>query len=116
MSSDIIDLNTPSLRGGMDRRPEDLPHGLITPPQEVRELLAKEKAKHPPQSFPPAIEERTLNRWTLGYYFDYLGHDVLYRQTPDGPEVLAVGIEEILAFRKKTPSDEQLKLKTMLPY
>jgi hypothetical protein len=116
MSGDIIDWSAPSLRGGVDRRPEDLPHGLIVPPPEVRALLAKEKTKHPPQCWPPAIEERTLNHWTLGYYFDYLGHEVLYRQTPEGPEVLAVGWEEIFALRQKMPQEELLKLQTWLPY
>jgi hypothetical protein len=41
---------------------------------------------------------------------------VLYRVTPQGPEVLAVGIEEKLAFTKDMPLDERRKLKTWLPY
>ncbi len=51
--------------------------GSIVPPPEVRELLAKEKAKFPPECWPPATEERILNQWTVGYYFDYLGHEVI---------------------------------------
>jgi hypothetical protein len=112
MSGDIIDWSAPSLRGGLDRRPEDLPHGLIVPPPEVRELLAKEIAKHPPQSISPATQERVLNQWTVGYYFDYLGHEVIYRQTPEGPEVLAVGDHEVIALKKTMPLEEQLKLQT----
>jgi hypothetical protein len=114
MSSQFIDLNAPSLQGG-PKRPEELPHGLITPPDRVRELLEKERAKHPPQSFGP-FAERLLNEWTLQYYFDYLGHEVLYRITPQGPEVLAVGFDEMLAYRKKTPCEQQAGLKTWLPY
>src|SRR5262245_56625345 len=115
MSFEFIDENPPSLRGGLNRRPDELPHGLIVPPPEVREVVAKEKAKHPPEYWPPPIVERVLNEWTLQYYFDYLGHEVLYRQTPEGPEVLAVGFEEIFAFRKKLSLEEQLELQTWLP-
>ena len=114
MSGEIIDYNAPSLRGGLDRRPEDLPHGLIPPPTEVRELLAKEKAKHPPECWPPATEERILNQWTLDYYFAYLGHEVWYRQKPEGPEVLAVGVEEIFALREKLTFEEQVKLEVWM--
>ena len=101
MSSDIIDWNAPSLRGGLNRRPDDLPHGLLIPPPEVRELLAKEKAKYPPECWPPPTEERILNQWTVGYYFDYLGHEVIYRQTPEGPDVLAVGEREVIALKDR---------------
>jgi len=109
MSSQFIDWNAPSLQGGLNRQPQDLPHGLIAPPEQVRELIEKERAKHPPEVFARA-EERLLNEWTLQYYFDYLGHEVLYRITPQGPEVLAVGFDEKLAFTKDMPLDEQLKL------
>ena len=85
MSSHIIDLNAPSLQGGLQRRPEDLPHGLIQPPQRVREVLAQEKAKFSPTIFTPEAEERILNQWVLDYFFDFLGHEVIYRQTPEGP-------------------------------
>jgi hypothetical protein len=114
MSSQFIDFNAPSLQGGLERRPEDLPHGLIRPPELVLELLAKEKAKYPPEVFDAAAEERILNQWVLDYYFDYLGHEVIYRQTPEGPEVLAVGEVEVIRLQKTLPLDEQLKLKTWL--
>ncbi len=55
-----------------------------------------------------------MNEWTLQYYFDYLGHEVLYRITPQGPEVLAVGFDEVLAFTKDMPLDERLKLETWM--
>ncbi len=96
MTSNFIDWTAPSLQGGFPRLPSDLPHGLIAPPQYVRELIEKERAKHPAEAF-ARHEERLMNQWTLHYYFDYLGHDVLYRITPQGPEVLAVGFEEIFA-------------------
>jgi hypothetical protein len=113
MPGDFIDLTAPSLQGGRIRRPEDLPHGLITPPEKVRELIEKERAKHPPEAFARA-EERLLNDWTLQYYFDYLGHEVLYRQTPEGPEVLAVGLEEILACTNRKDPELMAGLKTWM--
>ena len=75
-------------------------------------MLSKEKAKHPAEVFDAEAEERILNEWTLDYYFDYLGHEVLYRQTPQGPEVLAVGFQEMLALTKGMPLEERMKLKT----
>ncbi len=110
----IIDYNAPSLQSGFPRRPEDLPHGLLTPPQLVRELIEKERGKHPPDHFARA-EERLLNEWTLQYYFDYLGHEVLYRLTPQGPEVLAVGCEEICARTDKRNPDKMTGLKVWTP-
>ena len=34
-----------------------------------------------------------MDSLTLQYHFEGLGHEVLYRSTPEGPEVLAVGLE-----------------------
>jgi hypothetical protein len=114
MPESFMDLNAPSLQGG-PKKPEDLPHGLIAPPDLVRQTVAQEKAKFPPEIYTPGVEERYLNRYTLQYYFDYLGYEVLYRSTPEGPEVLAVGDAEILAFEKGMSLEEQLKLNTWLP-
>ena len=114
MPGQIIDLNAPSLQGKLPKRPQDLPHGLITPPESVRELVAKEKSKFPPGKVTPEIEEQWLNDWTIQYYFDYLGHEVRYRRTPQGPEVLAVGCDEDFALRKSMPLEEQHKLATWL--
>ena len=114
MASDIIDYNAPSLQGGYPRQPESLPHGLITPPEAVRELVAREKAKFRPEIFNAEAEERILNQWTLDYYFDYLGHEVIYRQTPDGPDVLAVGELEVIRLIKTLPHEEQMKLQTWM--
>ncbi len=113
--SDFIDYTTPAVQGGLDRRPEDLPHGLLTPPERVREGLAREKAKFPPAVFTPETEERLLNHWTVGYYFDSLGHEVLYHQTPEGPVVVAVGCLEKIELLKSLPLEEQRKLKWWLP-
>lgn len=66
---------------------------------------------------PEAFEqnrEDLLNRWALRWYFDGLGHEVIYRPTSDGPEVIAVGSEETSALRRSTPPEEQLRLRRYL--
>jgi hypothetical protein len=115
MSFEFMDRDAPSLQGKLPKLPQDLPHGLLTPPEQVREQLEQERTQHPPEAFDRA-EERLLNDWTLQYHFAYLGHEVIYRPTPLGPEVLAVGDQEVLALKRTMPLDEQLKLKTWLPY
>jgi hypothetical protein len=115
MSNQIIDFTAPSLQGGYPRSPESLPHGLISPPQRVRELLAKEKAKHPPEVFDAATEERILNQYTLDYYFDYLGPEVVYHQTSAGPDVVAVGDDERLVLRRRIGEEEYRKFEIWMP-
>jgi hypothetical protein len=105
MSSSVIDYTAPSLQGQLPKLPPDLPHGLIPPPKKVKELIEQERGKHPPEAFARA-EERLMNEWTLQYYFDYLGYEVIYRVTPQGPLVLAVGDEERLALRQKIGEEE----------
>jgi hypothetical protein len=56
-----------------------------------------------------------LNRQTLHFHFDYLGYEVAYRETPPGPEVLAVGDEEILALTREMTLEDQSKIKRWLP-
>ena len=115
MQSEFINPRAPSLQGKHPKVPADLPHGLLRPPQEVRERIEQERAKHPAEAFARA-EERLLNEWTIAHHFDYLNLEVLYRPTPQGPEVLAVGPEEVLALKKTLPLAEQRKLKTFLGY
>jgi hypothetical protein len=111
MPPNFIDPAAPSLQGKLPKLPEDLPHGLITPPEKVREFVEKERAKHPPEVF-ARHEMQLLNDWTLQYYFEYLGYDVLYRPTPEGPEVLAVGFDEISARTKGMNPENMTGLKT----
>ena len=65
--------------------PEELPHGLLTMPPEVREFFAEQSAKSPPGTF-ARDEVRILNLWTIAWYFDGLHHEVIYRETPEGPD------------------------------
>ena len=101
MASQFIDWTAPSLQGRLPKKPQDLPHGRVTPPQEVVERVRKDKANYPPHVYTPEAEERILNEWTLQYYFDYLGYEVTYRRTPQGPEILAVGDDERFALRQR---------------
>ena len=90
--------------------PEDLPHGLLPIPPEVRELVEMERPKHPPDAFARA-EEGLLSDWTVHWYFDNLCQEVTYRQTPAGPEVLAVGFDEVLALQQSLSPQERRTLK-----
>ena len=105
----------PPPRGELPPNPAELPHGLIPPPPRVLEEIEKDRAKHPAEAFARA-EEGMLNRWTLQLYFEHLGYEVAYRQTPQGPEVLAIGVDERTALRQQMGEEEFRKLKTYLPY
>jgi hypothetical protein len=95
--------------------PKELPHGLIVPPAAVLERTEQERARHAPDVF-AKNEMRLLNDWTIGHVFDGLCLEVVYRPTPKGPEVLAVGMEEVDALKKATPLAEQKKFQTFLGY
>jgi hypothetical protein len=94
---------------------EHLPRGLIAPPSAVRERIEQERAKHPPEIF-AKNEQRLLNEWTIGYIFDSRCLEIVYRPTPQGPEVLAIGTEEAIALRKSAPASEQMTFETFLGY
>src|SRR5262249_31597230 len=116
--SEIIDWNAPSLQGTFPKLPKDLPHCLIVPPQEVRDDLAAADAKLLREhGFNLNEEARVweLNRHTLDSYFAYLGHEVAYPEPLEGPEVLAVGDEEILALSQDMSLEEQMKSRRWLP-
>jgi hypothetical protein len=109
------DANSSLPKERLSQPPQELPHGLLKPPREVLDLLAREKAKFSPEVYTREFEEQTLNDWTLDYIFGQqleFYDDVLYRPTPEGPEVLAVGTVEILALTKVMPAEEREKLRT----
>jgi hypothetical protein len=106
---------SPGVQDPPPNGPEDLPHGFIKPPEMVREFVAKEKARFGDYIFNAEAEERTLNDWTVQYYFESYWYEVLYRSTLHGPVVLAVGWDEIIAFTKDMPLGERGLLKTWMP-
>ena len=116
MDNKIVDCTTPPLQGVVPPKPpQDLPHGLIAAPERVKEIVAAEKAKFPPEIFTAEAEERLKNELTLQFYFDGMGHEVLYRSTPEGPVVLAVGFDAIQKFRRGNSRQDQPTLSTWLP-
>ncbi len=115
MAIRIVDCTAPAGQDGVPVKPSELPHGVIAPPERVLEIVAAEKVKFPPEIFTPAAEERLKNDLTMQFYFDGSGCEVVYRSTPQGLEVLAVGFDEILAFRQRCPREEQPNLSTWLP-
>ncbi len=118
MSSQVIEWNAPFLQRTLPALPKDLPHGLIVPPQEVRDQIATSDEKLLREHGFTLNEEarvQELNRQTLNYHFDHLDHEVAYRETTQGPVVLAVGDEEIVALTKDMSLEEQLKLQSWLP-
>jgi hypothetical protein len=118
MPNELIDNNAPSLQRRLPALPKEMPHGLIVPPQDDwNEIASSEEKMLREHGFTMNAEARVreLNRHTLNYYFDYLGQEVAYRETPQGPDVLAVGDEEILDLTKDMSLEEQLKLRRWLP-
>ncbi len=84
--------------------PEELPHGLLTIPPEVREIVKGQFAKYPPEAFAGYAAQKLC--WeTVCWFFSDLDEPVIYRETPEGPEVLAVGREEVRAYQDKLPPD-----------
>lgn len=112
MLSQFIDTTTPAWTENRSKLPKELPHGLISPPERVLEFIAEQMQKFPPDIRTPTNHAQIVNGFTLQYYFDGLGHEILYRPTPIGPEVLAVGFEEILLFTKNMCLAERCKLQT----
>jgi hypothetical protein len=101
--------------GAPPKLPREVLHGLIEPSQRTREIVAREKAKFSPDIFTPQAEARLTNDLTLQETFEGLGYEVAYRITARGPEVLAIGDEEILALARNVSQDERSRIKTWLP-
>jgi hypothetical protein len=89
MAHDILDL---SLAAHDPNIPK--PRGLLPVPAQVAEQVADEEARCLQEfgvPLPPELKQRLLDEWTLRYYYDRAY--VAYRRTPQGVEVLAVGLE-----------------------
>jgi hypothetical protein len=114
MSSHFIDHNGPFSEGAVPKLAKDLPHGLIAAAEKVRELLQQEWAKQPHLSAESRV--RMLNDRTLQDHFDNLCQEVLYRSTPVGREVLAMGFDEIFDRTNGMDPEGMKVLKTFLGY
>ena len=92
------------------------PKGLLPVPPEVEALIAREEARllHEKGVVPtPEARRRMLDSLTLQYYYE--GFYVAYRPTLQGPEVLAVGHEEIGQLLRGLDQKERLKIKVGQP-
>lgn len=92
------------------------PRGLLRVPPEVEAAVALDDSslfeKH---GIIPTTEDRQrqVNSLTLQYY--YGGHDVAYRLTPQGVELLAAGLPEIRQLVEGMSQDELLTIKIGQP-
>jgi hypothetical protein len=99
MADHIIDLTLPA---------HDLtfpkPRGLLPVPPEVTEYLARDEAefirKYGTYCTPEA-RQRILDNAVLNWYYD--NHYIAYRRTPEGVEVLAVGVHEVDKYFENHP-------------
>ena len=98
--------------------PRDLPHGPIAAPPEVLDQVAARVEELRLQrgiEVTEAARMRAVNQQTLQAHFGHLGRQVAYRETPEGPDVLAVGFEEILALTEDMSPREQEEIGRWLP-
>jgi hypothetical protein len=75
--------------------------GLLAPPPEVLEIVNRENARLPCS---PKYRQLMLDYMSMSYYFG--GQWILYRETPQGAEVLAVGRDETRALLRSLPPDQ----------
>ena len=77
-----------------DPEPPSPIRGLLPPPPEVVEIVNRELAKLPAS---PKYRQWMLDYLSMDYYFG--GYWIAYRDTDQGAEVLAVGLEEMGKLR-----------------
>jgi hypothetical protein len=108
--SDLTNV-TPSSYWGVLNTFETLPRGVIPDPPKVLAAVAKEQERIRREhgfEITPEARQRMLMECTLEYYFGCLpGLPIVYRSAPEGVEVLAVGLQEEVAFRQGLSEDEQ---------
>jgi len=101
------------LEPGQPSHPSARPRGLLSVPPPVAEFVAAEEARILRQHGIQLTEEtkrRMLNEGTLDAYYRY--EWVSYRETPQGVEVLAVGLDEIDRLSKQPVSADQPVVRT----
>lgn len=91
------------------------PRGLLPVPPEVAEHVERETARAQKDfGFVLAAEakQRMLNEGTLDWF--YRDQWVSYRYTPQGVEVLAVGLEEVGELAKRLTEEQRCGVKNKL--
>ena len=92
------------------------PRGLLVVPPEVEAALAEDDSSlWKEHGIVPTSEDRQrqLNSLILQYY--YGGHDVAYRVTPEGVELLADGLVEIRELTRCMSQEDLLTIKIGQP-
>jgi hypothetical protein len=92
------------------------PRGMLPVPLEVEAAVAEDDSSLLKEhGIVPTAEDRQrqLNSLTLQYY--YGGHDVAYRITPRGVELLADGLVEIRELTRCMSQEELLTIKIGQP-
>ena len=106
----VDELNAPLVAA----RPK--PRGLLPVPPEVEAAVAEDDSSLLKEhGIVPTSEDRQrqVNSLTLQYY--YGGHDVAYRITPQGVELLAAGLSEIRQLVQGMSQEELLTIKIGQP-
>jgi len=106
----VDELNAPFIAA----RPK--PRGLLPVPPEVESAVAEDDSwLLKDHGIVPTFEDRQrqVNSLTLQYY--YGGHDVAYRLTPQGVELLAAGLSEISQLTQGMSQEELLTIKIGQP-
>ena len=106
----VDELNAPLVAA----RPK--PRGLLPVPPEVEAAVSEDDASlSKMDAIVPTSEDRQrqVNSLTLQYY--YGGHDVAYRLTPQGVELLAAGLSEIRQLVQGMSQEELLTIKIGQP-
>jgi hypothetical protein len=86
------------------------PKGLLPVPPEVEVVVARECAKQP---MTPEAKQRLIDSLTLQYYYE--DETIVYRRTPAGVEVLAVGPGEIGSLVRGMSQEELLQVRIGQP-
>jgi hypothetical protein len=98
MPSTLIDTTNPWWNAPLDSRPR----GLVRHPQHVVDWVTRERARLAP-NYGDEYAKQSLDWLTVDWY--YQGIPVAYRSRPEGVEILAVGYDEVAAFRNNTPTE-----------
>lgn len=115
MSSSTTDHDTSLPESQAGKWPHELPHGLLVPPPRVLEIVEREAQRFLREHnlrLDDESRQKMVNNITVQCYFYESMYEVAYRHTPQGPEVLAVGFDEIHALTKDMPEEEQDRIET----
>jgi hypothetical protein len=91
------------------------PGNLLSVPPEVAEHVEKEAARAQTEhgfTLTPEARQRMVNQGTLDWY--YRDQWVSYRETLQGVEVLAVGLEEMGALARRLTAEKRAAIRSKL--